>query len=361
MKQPSHYAQRRRGATMQDVADLLNLSKQTVSAVINEKPGITEETRARVLAAIEQVNYRMDLRARSLRTGRTHTVALIVPDVSSPVAGKMASAAEERVYARHYNLVLYNTHEDLARERFYIDSILQRAVDGVMFVSARDESTALDKLRAAGIPAVVVDRVPQNYTGPAVVLDNTAAGRLGAEYLMALGHTRCAHIGGPAQVHIARERLAGFCAVLAEHSLAPVAIEQADDWHAESGYEAMGRLLRRTGDFTAIFCAGDLLAIGAMRALREAGRRIPEDASVLGIDDIELAAYLAPPLTTVSQSITEMATLGVEILFDLLAGKEPDPPRVVIEPRLVVRESTAPLPVRLCREALVLFLDSKAL
>jgi DNA-binding LacI/PurR family transcriptional regulator len=133
--------------------------------------------------------------------------------------------------------------------------------------------------------------------------------------------------------------------VLAEHGLAAVAVEQADDWRVESGYEAMGRLLRRSGDFTAVSCAGDLLAIGAMRALREAGRRIPEDASVLGIDDIELAAYLAPPLTTVSQSIAEMATLGVEILFDLLAGKEPDPRRIVIEPRLVVRESAAPLRV----------------
>ncbi len=245
MQVPSRPARRRRGATMQDVADLSNVSKQTVSAVINDKPGITEETRVRVLAAIEQINYRMDLTARSLRTGRTHTVALLVTDISSPVLGTMASAAEERLYAENYNLVLYNTHDDLERERFYVDSILQRSVDGVMFVSAWDESTALDKLEAAGIPIVVVDRVPQNYGGPAVVLDNILAGRLAAAHLLALGHRRLAHIGGPAEVHIARERLNGFQAVLAEHGIDCLAIERADDWHVESGCAAMQRLLAR--------------------------------------------------------------------------------------------------------------------
>jgi DNA-binding LacI/PurR family transcriptional regulator len=346
MQVPSRPARRRRGATMQDVADLSKVSKQTVSAVINGKPGITEETRVRVLAAIEQINYRMDLTARSLRTGRTHTVALLVTDISSPVLGMMASAAEERLYAQNYNLVLYNTHDDLERERFYVDSILQRSVDGVLFVSAWDESTALDKLQAAGIPIVVVDRVPHNYGGLAVVLDNVLAGRLAASHLLALGHRRLAHIGGPAEVHIARERLNGFQTVLAEHGIDCLAIERADDWHVESGCAAMQRLLARDEGFTAILCAGDLLAIGAMHALRIVGCAIPADMSVMGIDDIELAAYLWPPLTTISQSISQMAVLGVDMLLAQMAGALPEPPRVQITPELVVRESTA-----LCRRA----------
>ena len=340
MQVPSRPAGRRRGATMQDVADLSKVSKQTVSAVINGKPGITEETRVRVLAAIEQINYRMDLTARSLRTGRTHTVALLVTDISSPVLGTMASAAEERLYAQNYNLVLYNTHDDLERERFYVDSILQRSVDGVLFVSAWDESTALAKLQAAGIPIVVVDRVPQNYGGPAVVLDNILAGRLAAAHLLDLGHRRLAHIGGPAEVHIARERLQGFQSTLAEYGIRSVTVERADDWHVASGCAAMQQLLARNEDFTAILCAGDMLAIGAMHALRAAGRRIPEDVSLMGIDDIELAAYLWPPLTTISQSISQMAVLGVEMLLTQLGGTAPEPPRVQIAPRLVVREST---------------------
>jgi DNA-binding LacI/PurR family transcriptional regulator len=342
MQVPSRPARRRRGATMQDVADLSKVSKQTVSAVINGKPGITEETRVRVLAAVEQINYRMDLTARSLRTGRTHTVALLVTDISSPVLGTMASAAEERLYAQNYNLVLYNTHDDLERERFYVDSILQRSVDGVLFVSAWDESTALDKLQAAGIPIVVVDRVPHNYGGPAVVLDNILAGRLAASHLLALGHRRLVHIGGPAEVHIARERLHGFRAVLAEHGIDCLAIERADNWHVESGCAAMQRLLAHDDGFTAVLCAGDMLAIGAMHALRVVGCSIPADVSLMGIDDIELAAYLWPPLTTISQSIGQMAVLGVDMLLAQMAGTLPEPTRVQITPELVVRESTAP-------------------
>lgn len=328
---------------MQDVADLSGVSKQTVSAVINDKPGITAETRARVLAAIQQVNYRMDLRARSLRTGRTHTVALIVTDVSSPVFGKIANAAEELVYAEQYNLVLFNTHDDLERERFYIDSILQRAVDGVMFVSASDDSTALEKLEAAGIPVVVVDRVPQNYHGPAVVLDNVHAGRLAAEHLLQLGHTRCAHISGPGEVHIARERLEGFRQVLAHNGVEQIDVVETDDWRLESGHAAAERLLARGSAMTAVFCGGDLLAMGAMRAFEDAGRRIPADLSIISIDNIDLAAYVSPPLTTISQSLVQMATMGVQLLFDLLAGNEPDVQRIVIEPQLIVRRSTATL------------------
>jgi LacI family transcriptional regulator len=210
-----------------------------------------------------------------------------------------------------------------------------------MFVSTADSSTALEKLQAAGIPVVVIDRVPKSYRGPAVVLDNAAAGRMAAEHLLGLGHTRIAHINGPDYVHIARERLAGFQQALADHGLTPVDIELADDWQLGAGYRAMLRLLARRADFTAVFCAGDLLAIGSMAALREQGRPVPQDVSVISIDDIELAAYLEPPLTTVSQSIARMATSGIQLLFEVLAGGEPDPLKVVIQPDLVLRQSTA--------------------
>ena len=344
MKAPRTQSPRRFGATMQDVADLLNLSKQTVSAVVNNKPGITEETRARVLAAIAQVNYRTDLRARSLRTGRTHTLAFVVADISSPVAGIMASAADERAYADHYSLVLYNTHDDLAREEFSIDSILQRAVDGVMCVSARDQSTALAKLESAGIPTVVIDRVPSDYTGPAVVLDNIAAGTLAAEHLLELGHRRCAHIGGPGDTHIARERLQGLRNALLKQGAPEPLVQLADDWHLASGYEAMRRMLDRTSSFTAVYCAGDQLAIGAMRALRDASLCVPGDISVIGTDDIEYDRYLDPPLTSVNQPVARMATLGVEILLGMLDGRAPTETRHVVEAHLIVRGSTAPPP-----------------
>ncbi len=327
---------------MQDVADLVGVSKQTVSAVINDKPGITDETRGRVLAAIDQLGYRLDFRARSLRTGRTRTVALLVTDVASPFLSKIASAAEDCAYAAHYNLVLYNTRDSVEREMAYMDSVVQRAVDGVLAVAARDTSTASESLAAAGIPVVMLDRVPRHYHGPSVTFDNQGAGRLAAEHLLDLGHRRLAHITGPESVHISQERLAGFRQVLHARGLTgELPIERAEAWGVQDGYDAMRRLLARGPRFTAIFAGGDPLAIGALRALREAGRSIPADVSIVSIDDIDLAEFLYPPLTTVSQSIGEMAALGVRLLLDLLAGNTPQQTQIVIPPRLIVRESTA--------------------
>ena len=335
---------KQRTPTMKDVAELAGVSKQTVSAILNEKPGISEETEARVRAAIDQLGYRLDLTARSLRTGRTRTIALLLTDVSSLFLSKIASVAEDCAYAAHYNLVLYNTRDDPKRERDYVNSVTERSVEGVLFISARDDSTAIEKLRLAGVPVVVLDRTPQDYDGPSVTLDNRKSGQLVAEHFLSLGHTRLAHIAGPAVVHISQERLYGFSQALQAKGMPQPVVERAPGWTVEAGYETMQRLIARGEDFTAVFVAGDLLAIGAMRALREAGRQIPADISLMSIDDIDLAQYLYPPLTTISQSIPQMATLGVQLLLDLIAGKKPEQTQIVIEPKAVIRQSTVPHP-----------------
>jgi LacI family transcriptional regulator len=343
MRQPSATRERPRSVTMQDVAEHLDVSKQTVSAVINNKPGIPEATRERVLAAIEELGYRPDYTARSLRTGRTRTIALFVTDISNPVFSKLASVAEDFAYVAHYTLALYNTRDDPLREQSYVDSAIQRSVDGALFVATRDDTVAVEILEAAGLPVVVMDRVPLTYAGPSVSLDNVLAGQLAARHLLSLGHTRLAHIAGPASMHISEERLLGFRSALEDERLpGPVLVERASGWQVECGYAAMQRLLHRAADFTAVLAAGDLLAIGAGRALREAGKQIPEDVSIIGIDDIDLAAFTHPPLTTISQGLAEMATRAARMLLDLLAGQEPEERRVKIVPQLVVRNSTAP-------------------
>jgi LacI family transcriptional regulator len=349
VQQPLAPKKRARPVTMREVADYLGVSKQTVSAVINDKPGLPEVTRRRVLAAIEALGYRPDYTARSLRTGRTRTIALFVTDISNMLAGKLASVAENYAHAAEYTLVLYNTQDDPERERSYIEAALQRSVDGVLFVATQDDTRALESLEAAGLPVVVMDRVPRSYGGPSVSLDNVLAGELAGRHLLSMGHSRLAHIAGPASMHISGERQQGFCDVVKATGRAEnVYVERAEGWRLECGYAAMQRLLAGHGlprgpDFTGVLCAGDLLAIGAARALREAGRRIPEDVSLIGIDDIDMAAYTYPPLTTVSQSVEEMATKAVQMLLELLAGKEPGPTRTKIMPHLIVRQSTMPV------------------
>ena len=330
---------------MQDVADAVGVSKQTVSAVINGKPGITTETRDRVLAACEKLGYHLDFVARSLATGRTRTIALIVSDTSSPFIGRLAVAAEDHAHASGYSLVLHNTHDDVEREAAYFRAAIERGVDGVVFISARDQCPGLDMLRAAGIPSVAIDRIPDPYTGPSVTLDNVTAARLAAEHLLGLGHTRIAHICGPQPevVLMSRERLRGFREALEAHGVASeLHVEPAAGWDYEAGHAAMQRLLARGTTPTAVFAAGDVLAIGAMRALREAGLLVPEDVSVIGVDDIDSAAFVNPPLTTIHQSIGELATLGLQLLFDIVDGKQPARKTVSMEPVLVVRQTTSP-------------------
>jgi len=326
---------------MKDVAKLAGVSVQTVSVVVNNQPMIAPDTRDRILAAIDELGYRPFTVARSLRTGSTRTIALVVSDITNPFFAKMANTVEDYAHQNGYNLILYNTHSDLEREKNYLQIATQRWIDGLLFVSTKDTIYGLDALRATGIPVVAVDRIPDDYDGPWVILDNLKTGSLVAEHLLSFGHRHFAHISGPMDLRLSRERLKGFQDVIVAHGLQPGPWIAGDDsWSCESGYAAMQKLLEARPRPTAVFASNDRLAIGAMRAIAEAGLRIPDDISIAGVDDIEFAAYQSPPLTTVRQSLIDVATQGIKILLDLLKGKTPAQPQVVFEPMLVVRSST---------------------
>lgn len=331
-------ATRSKSPVMKDVAEIAGVSVQTVSAVINEKQGITLETRKRVLDAVAELGYRPYSVARSLRTRRTRTIALIISDIANPSFATMASAAERYTDSLGYSLVLYNTHDDVQRESSYIAVASERWVDGVLVVAAQDSVTGLEALRLAGIPAVAIDRIPQNYNGPSVTLDNYNAGRMAAEHLLELGHTKLAHISGPLELRLARERQAGFCTTVEERGLNPCTY--SGGWRCEDGYRVTQQILASNTHPTAIFAANDRMAVGAMRAMGKAGLRVPEDVSVIGLDNIEISAFQNPPLTTIQQSFEDLATLALELLFDLLADKEPATQQIVIPPHLIVRAST---------------------
>lgn len=327
--------------TMKDVAERAGVSAQTVSAVINGDMRISAETSERVRAAIKALGYRPYSVARSLRTRRTKTIALVVSDIANPVFATMASTAEDHAHRHGYSMVVYNTRDDPEREQSYIRTATDRWVDGVLFVATQDRVTSLNTLQSVGIPAVAIDRIPQDYTGPSVTLDNVAAGRMAAEHLLDLGHVHIAHIAGPLALRLARERLEGFRTTV-ESSQQPCTLHttSASDWECESGYQAMQTLLRQAPNLTAVFAANDRMAIGAMQAAHQAGRRIPDDISFVGLDDIEVAAYQIPPLTTIRQSFSELAQLGVQRLLDILEGREVEPAQIVIAPTLIERAST---------------------
>jgi DNA-binding LacI/PurR family transcriptional regulator len=336
-------AKNRTVSTMKDVARLASVSIQTVSAVINGKTEITESTRQRVLQAVEQLHYRPYAVGRSLRTRETRTIAFIVSDIANPSIGLMASVAEDVAYRAGYNLALYSTRDDAEREARTLLTAVQRWHDGVLFLSVNDHMTSLRTLKQAGIPAVAIDRISEGYGGPSITLNNLQAGRLAAEHLVSLGHKQLAHIGGPVALRLARERLAGFREVLTQHGIPSEQIAvDVGNWTCESGYAAMQRLMARSPRPTALFAANDRMAIGAMQAAHQAGLHVPADLSVVGLDDIEVAAMHLPPLTTIRQPFARLITLGIELLLDLIAGRAAEHAEVILEPEFILRSSTQP-------------------
>jgi len=332
--------------TMRDVASRAGVSIQTVSAVINAKPGITPETTARVQDAIHALGYRPFSVARSLRTRQTHSLGLVVSDIANPVFSVLASIIADAVYAQGYSLFVCNTHNDPQHEKSCIQAITQRWTDGVLFVSTGDERGGLDELRLANIPVVAIDRIPPDYDGPSIILDNFAAGALVADHLAGQGRHRIAHIAGTRRLHLSRERADGFCQRLAERGLELVCPPvETQDWTCASGYFAMRALLERTPGLDAVFAASDRLAIGAMRAIHERGLRIPQDVAVAGVDDIEVAAYHNPPLTTVRQPFSELGRQAVDMLMGLIRQDPTTPNQVKIQPELMARQSTGEEPV----------------
>jgi DNA-binding LacI/PurR family transcriptional regulator len=267
-------------------------------------------------------------------------LALIVSDLSNPSFGTMASAAEDYAHRFGYNLTVHNTHDDVAREANYIQSLTQRWIDGVLYVSAEDELSSQTALEQAGIPSVAIDRIPEYYVGPSVTLNNTKAGYIAAQHLIDLGHRHIAHISGPLRLRLVRERIAGFEEALANYGLNPAALEEGN-WTCDSGYGAMKHILSHQPHPTALFAANDRMAIGAMQAIQEARLRVPDDISVVGLDDLEVAAYQNPPLTTVRQSFVELATLAIQLLLALIQKDQPAETQLVIEPELIERQSTS--------------------
>lgn len=331
-------------ATMRDVADKAGVSIQTVSAVVNGKDGISQRTRNRVLDVVKQLNYKRDPIARSMRTGQTGLIGLLVQDITNPILSNIASRVEALVSAEDHNVVLYNASSDAARERVYLELVENRLIDGVIVVNAVDQAHTLDLLAKAAIPAIFIDSL-MTPTVPAVTADDVGGAYLATDYLIGLGHERIAHISGANPLEITQRRIQGYTSALADQGIDyhQVIAPQSTRWDYRAGYEAMQDLLQRDSRPTAVFAASDEMAIGVYRACHEHGLSVPQDLSVVGFDDIQAAAFASPPLTTVRQPFEAMASHAVKLLFQTLQDPQRDPVEIKLRPELVVRESAAEL------------------
>jgi LacI family transcriptional regulator len=333
-----------RPATIRDVARRAGVSHQTVSRVINRSPKVAEPTRERVLTAIRELGYVPSPMARGLISNRTHSLGVVADDISDGFFARMVAGAEAEARRRDYYLMIASVEPD-DDERGYLRLMLERRVEGLILARPSVPLASADLVTAqrAGVPLVSVGS--SDLTDfPVVDVDNRRGGYDATRHLLECGHTRIATIVGPRAWPSAAARLEGYRLALREAGVDedPALVEDAHDWGLETGGAAAARLLARGAAFTALFAQSDLIALGAIRQLREAGLRVPDDVSVVGYDDLPVADYVEPALTTVHQPMQEVGALAAALVLDRLAGSDAAPPRAHLLPAvLVVRHSVA--------------------
>ena len=332
--------------TMRDVAELAGVSLTTVSHVINRTRFVSDDVTGRVLTAMEQLQYRPNELARSLRRGQTNTLGLILPDSANPYFAEIGHAIEATSSELGYNVILCNTHGDETKEEHYVNVLRNKQVDGILFVAAGDQAQSIIPTLGEDFPVLLVDRELVGVRTDVISVDNHLGGLLAGRHLLELGHRRIACISGPSRVRPSAERISGYTQALEEAGLSfDPDLFRMGDFHPNSGYQATLDLLQLPDPPTAIFTCNDLMAIGVIRAASELGLRVPDDLSLVGFDDIELASYTIPPLTTISQPINQMGAIAAKTLITHIEEDgSPEPTRRLLPVELVVRGSTGACP-----------------
>jgi LacI family transcriptional regulator len=325
--------------TIREVSKLAKVSVATVSRVLNGTVPVSDATRQRVLAAIDELDFRPNTFARSLATNRSGGIGVSVNDLSSPFYGTMIKGVEEEVEAAGMHLLVASGHVDAAREREALEFLVERRSDAlVVHLESMSDEEVLHVMRR-GVPMVLMGRYLADAEDRCVWLDNEAGGELAVRHLVAAGHREIAHLAGPLHYPDARARLHGYRRALESAGLAYDERHVVEaDFLEEGGYAATLRLLARGVAFTAIASANDQMAAGALQALRENGYSVPGDVSIIGFDDVLFARYLSPSLTTVRQPLEEMGRAAAGIALALLEGEEREVQRR-FEPTLIERES----------------------
>jgi LacI family transcriptional regulator len=328
--------------TIYDIAKAAGVSKSTVANVLSGKGSVGETTRQRVLSYVRELGYRPNELARSLNSHKTFTIALVLPTIVNPFYPEIVEAIEIMASEHEYQTLFCNTRGDFALGRLQMERMMSRWVDGYIIMGSSMDIADVQQYFLQGLPIVLCDWQENESPPleiPMVSVDFYRAGQLAAEYLLKLGHRHMAVIVDEPQQTL---RLEGFRAVLqsAGISLPPEMIQPGDSL-LESGYAAAKTLLARPERPTAIFATTDWMAFGAIEAVLEEGLRVPQDISIIGLDDIHVSAHLRPPLTTIAIPKAQLAKEATELLLQQINGEEAIPASRMVEPSLVVRQSTA--------------------
>ncbi|HCE2271281.1 TPA: substrate-binding domain-containing protein [Vibrio parahaemolyticus] len=329
-------------ATMKDIAKLAGVSTSTVSHVINKTRFVSEEISERVNNAAKELNYYApSALARSLKVNRTKTIGMLVTTSTNPFFGEVVKGVERSCYHKGYSLILCNTEGDNERMRQSINTLLQKRVDGLILMCSSLEGERIDVFeRYPDIPVVVMDWGPMLFTSDKIQDNSLRGGYLAAKYLIDCGHTEIGCITGPLIKHQAQMRYEGYKRAMNEAGLefnANWIIES--DFECEGGYQAFKKMAERGTLPSSIFVSNDMMAMGVMNAANELGIKVPDDLSIIGYDDIHIAKFMSPSLTTIHQPKYRLGQAAVETLVRRLDDKSNEAQVVQLEPTLVVRNS----------------------
>ncbi len=327
---------------MKDVARLAGVSTSTVSHVINKDRFVSEAITDKVAAAIKTLNYAPSALARSLKLNQTRTIGMLITASTNPFYSELVRGVERSCFERGYSLVLCNTEGDEQRMNQNLETLMQKRVDGLLLLCTETHQPSQEIMqRYPSVPTVMMDWAPFDGDSDLIQDNSLLGGDLATQHLIDQGYTRIGCLTGPLDKTPARLRLEGYRKAMHRAGLAiPDGYEITGNFEFGGGFAAMQQLLAHPVPPEAVFAGNDAMAVGAYQALYQVGKRIPEDMGIVGYDDIELARYMTPPLTTVHQPKDELGELAIDVLIHRMAQPDQQQQRVQLTPELVVRGST---------------------
>lgn len=326
-------------AKMSDVAKLANVSTATVSRVLHKPETVKKTTQEKVFLAIQQLDYEPNMLARQFRTNKTKSIMVVVPSLTNLVFAEIINGIDEVATAAGYQVIFGNTKQNTGKAREYIAHLKQKQVDGIILMTVRLDQDIWAEI-AGQYPIVLASDLIEELRIPTVSTNNVQGAYEAVQHFIQLGHKKIAHVAGPPEVAVSRERVKGYRMALEEHGiLFDPSFYLEGEYSIDFGRETMKKLMTQSTKPTAVFFGNDEMAMGGIKAAKELGMRVPEDVAVIGYDDIKFAEVMDPPLTTVAQPLYKMGRRSMELLLKLMNGQTVDQEMYTIPGQFKIRKS----------------------
>jgi LacI family transcriptional regulator len=325
-----------------DIAKLAKVSPTTVSHAINETRFVMPETKKRVFEAMKKLKYQPNLLARSLATGKTHTIGLVISDIRNPFYPELVQGVEELAVQNNYNIFLCNTDYDIEKGLKSIGALIKRKIDGIIVASSQVDSSVIDQLIDTDVNFVLVDWCKRNIKADSLYFDYKVGISEAISHLYSLGHRNICFISGPKKLKTAEIRMRNFIDTVKSYRGKKINYKILEGNHKiEGGYDAGKKILKEKNLPTAVVCSNDLTAAGAMKAFQSERVKIPDDISIIGLDNIVLTEIVSPTLTTIELERYEIGKTAMEMLLNRIKNKDLPKQTCIFKTRLIIRESTA--------------------